>query len=93
LDVHSHEAPAEARDHWDPRRHPRYKIEVDLSVSRRNANPVRGYSVDLSESGISAILREDVPLNEIVMLKFPLPGGEVEIHAHVQQRNAFPYGF
>lgn len=49
--------------------------------------------MDLSESGISAMLRVEVPLNEIVRLEFGLPMGNVEVLALVRQRNAFRYGF
>ena len=52
-----------------------------------------GYTVDLSESGISAMLRLEVPLGEVVELRFALPSGPVMIFAIVRQRNAFRYGF
>jgi c-di-GMP-binding flagellar brake protein YcgR len=77
----------------DARRHPRYKIEVDIRVYARNADVVRGHSVDLSESGISAMLRDEVPVGEVVRLEFTIPTGEVTIHALTRQRNAFRYGF
>lgn len=54
---------------------------------------VRGHTVDLSESGISAMLRVEVPLDEVVRLEFQLPLGDVDILAMVRQRNAFRYGF
>lgn len=75
------------------RRHPRYKLEVEVRVYPRNSAVVRGHSVDLSESGISAMLRDEVPLGEVVRLEFALATGEVDIHALVRQRNAFRYGF
>lgn len=52
-----------------------------------------GYTVDLSESGISAMLRLELPLGEVVELRFALPSGPVMILAMVRQRNAFRYGF
>jgi hypothetical protein len=52
-----------------------------------------GVTVDLSESGISAMLRLEVPLGEVVELRFALPSGSVMILAMVRQRNAFRYGF
>ena len=52
-----------------------------------------GYTVDLSESGISAMLRLELPLGEVVELRFVLPSGPVMIFAMVRQRNAFRYGF
>jgi len=77
----------------EARRHPRYKLEVDLRVYPRNAPVVRAQSVDISESGMAAMLRVEVPLGEVVRLEFSLPTGEVEIHALTRQRVAFRYGF
>ena len=77
----------------EARRHPRYKLEVEVRIYPRNSQVVRGHSVDISESGISAMLRVEVPVGEVVRLEFAVPTGEVQIHALVQQRNAFRYGF
>ena len=77
----------------EARRHPRYKLEVEVCVYPRNAAVVRGHTVDISESGISAMLRVEVPIGEVVRLEFSLPSGNVEVHALVRQRNAFRYGF
>ena len=77
----------------DARRHPRYKLEVGICVYARDSEVVRGRTVDISESGISAILPIEVPVAEVVRLEFTLPTGDVEIHAMVRQRNAFRYGF
>ena len=78
----------------DARRHPRYKLDTAIWVHPHDSRVVRGRTVDLSESGISAILREEVPLGEVVRLEFSLPHfGEVDIHALVRQHNAFRYGF
>ena len=76
----------------EARRHPRFKLEVDIRVYPRNASVVRGHTVDISEGGISAMLRVEVPVGEVVRLEFALPLGEVEAHALVRQRNAFRYG-
>lgn len=77
----------------DARRHPRYKLEKDIRVYPRNAPVVRGHTVDISESGISAILHLEVPVGEVVRLEFSLPTGDVEVLALVRQRSAFRYGF
>lgn len=69
----------------------RWKLK--FCVYPRNAEIVRGHTVDLSESGVSAILRDEVPIGEIVRLEFTLDFGEVDVHAIVRQRNAFRYGF
>jgi hypothetical protein len=49
--------------------------------------------VDLSQSGVAAMMRVEVPVGEVVRLEFSVPSGDVEIHAVVRQRNAFRYGF
>ena len=77
----------------DARRHPRYKLEVEIRVYPRDCQVVRGYTVDISESGISAMLRGEVPLGEVLRLEFALPLGDVELVALVRHQNAFRYGF
>ena len=77
----------------DARRHPRYKVEVEIRVYPRNRLVIRGTTLDLSESGISAMLRLEIPLAEVLRLEFTLPHGHVETLAVVRQRNAFRYGF
>lgn len=77
----------------DVRRHPRYKLEIEVRIYPRNVQVVRGHSVDISESGISALLREEVPVGEVVRLEFTVPTGDVAIHALVRQRSAFRFGF
>jgi hypothetical protein len=75
------------------RRHARFKIEVEIRVYPRNSSVVSGHTVDISESGISAILKVEVPIGEVVRLEFALPTGEIDVHATVRHRNAFRYGF
>jgi PilZ domain len=77
----------------DARRYPRYKLETEIRVYPRNSSVVRGHTVDISESGISATLRVEVPVGEVVRLEFSLPTGEVDVYALVRQRSAFRYGF
>src|SRR3984957_18616072 len=77
----------------EARRHPRFKLEAELRIYPRNSPVVRGSTVDISESGISAMLRVEVPLGEVVRLEFTLPLGDVEVLAMVRQRVAFRYGF
>jgi hypothetical protein len=77
----------------DARRHRRFKIEVGVRVYPRDCAVVRGDTVDLSESGVSAMLRIEIPVGEIVRLEFTLPFGEVDLLATVRQRSAFRYGF
>lgn len=77
----------------EARRHPRFKFEINICVYPRNSAVVRGHTVDISESGISAMLRTEIPVGEVVRLEFALPLGEIEIFALVRQRNAFRFGF
>ena len=77
----------------DARCRPRFKLEVDMQVYPRDCPVVQGHSVDISESGISAMLREEVSVGAVVRLEFTLPAGHVEILAVVRHRNAFRYGF
>lgn len=93
MDIDSHFASGHDHSLLEARRHPRYKLRANIRVYPRNASVVRGETVDLSESGISAMLRVEVPLGEVVRLEFSVPLGDVEVHALVRQRNAFRYGF
>jgi hypothetical protein len=77
----------------EARRHPRFRLETDIRIYPRNSPVVHGYTVDISESGVSAMLRIEVPVGEVVRLEFTVSLGEVEILALVRQRNAFRYGF
>ena len=93
MEVRSQFGTGSTRDVVDARRSPRFKLEVEVRVYPRNTSVVRGHTVDISESGISAILKTEVPVGEVVRLELTLPLGAVEIHAMVRQRNAFRYGF
>ena len=81
-----------AQEFVDARRHPRFKMEVDLRVYPRNASVVRGNTVDISESGLSAMLLAELNVGEVVRLEFALPAGDVAVHALVRHRTAFRYG-
>jgi PilZ domain len=75
------------------RRRPRFKLEVEVIIHSHSEGVLKGRTVDISESGIAAMVKVEVPLNELVQLDFKLPEGSVEIEALVRQRNAFRYGF
>ena len=77
----------------DARRRPRFKLEAEIQVYARNEPVIGGQTVDISESGVSAMLRDEVPLDAVVRLEFEVPLGSVQISAVVRQRNAFRYGF
>jgi hypothetical protein len=81
------------RELEDSRRHPRYPLETEIRVYARNSQVVHGHTVDISESGISAILRVEAPIGEVVRLEFSLQSGEIDTFAVVRHRRAFRYGF
>lgn len=93
LENHSEFETSEMNQIIEARRHRRFRIEVKVNVYPRNSPVVHGDTVDMSQSGISAMLREEIPVGEVIRLEFALPLGEVELLAIVRQRSAFRYGF
>jgi hypothetical protein len=77
----------------DARRRPRFKLEAEIQIYPRNDPVIHGHTIDISESGIAAMLRDEVPLDAVVRLEFEVPLGSVEISAVLRQRSAFRYGF
>jgi hypothetical protein len=77
----------------EARRHPRFRFETDIRINSKTSGILSGRSVDLSESGISAMLKIEVPVGEMVELQFKLPNGPMTVYAIVRQRSAFRYGF
>jgi PilZ domain len=64
-----------------------------MQIYPRDCPVVQGHSVDISESGISAMLREEVSVGAVVRIEFTLALGKVDVLAVVRHRNAFRYGF
>src|SRR5260370_42275987 len=77
----------------DARAHPRFKLEVDIRINSRTCGVLKGHTIDISESGIAAMLTLEAPLGEILELNFTLPSGPVMILAAARQRSAFSSGF
>ena len=75
------------------RRHARFPLQVDIGVYCRRTGLLKGHTVDISESGISAILTLEVAVGEVVQLEFTLSTGPVKIRALVRYKTAFRYGF
>jgi hypothetical protein len=93
LEAQNQLSAATVRAAVDPRRQPRFKLEVAININSRSCGMLKGHTVDISESGLAAMLRIEVPLGEVVELDFILPSGAVRIYAMVRQRSAFRYGF
>jgi hypothetical protein len=83
----------EVQGQTDTRRHPRFKLDANLKIRSRSAGVLSGYAIDLSESGMAAMLVVEVSIGEIVDLEFQLPFGPISVRAVVRERNAFRYGF
>jgi len=93
LEAQNQPAARPVREIPDARRQPRFKLAVDIRISTKTCGVLQGHTVDISESGISALLKLEVPVGEFVELQFTLPFGPVTVYAVVRQRNAFRYGF
>jgi len=93
LKPQTHNQPAISSPLGSTRVEPRFQFVVEITVRTRTRGVLTGHTADISESGISAMLRIHVPLSEIVELNFTLPIGQVKVHAIVRQRDAFRYGF
>jgi hypothetical protein len=72
---------------------PRFKLGANLKIHHGTGELLSGYALDISESGISAMLPIEVSMGEVVELDFDLPLGLVSVRAVVRERNAFRYGF
>jgi hypothetical protein len=83
----------EIQDRIEGRLHPRFKLDANLTIRSRIGGLLSGYALDISESGMSAMLPIEVAMGEVVELDFELPLGSVNVRAVVRERNAFRYGF
>ena len=45
----------------DARCKPRFKLEVDITITSRTSGELKGRTVDISESGIAAVLTVEAP--------------------------------
>lgn len=77
----------------EARHHRRFKLETDIRVYSRSVGLLKGYTADISEAGISAILKLTLSVGEVVQLEVDLPDGPVAIRALVKYKSAFRYGF
>lgn len=77
----------------ESRRSPRIQLEVDVNIYSRKAGLVPGRTLDISESGISAMIPVELPIGDTVRLEIGLPLEPVTVGAVVRSRNVFRYGF
>jgi hypothetical protein len=81
------------REYVDNRRHPRFMFEINLHIRSPRLGLIPGRSLELSESGFSALVPAELFLEEIVDMELQLPFGPVLTRAMVRNRNVFRYGF
>jgi hypothetical protein len=93
MDTHRSSGVSQTQVFVENRYQPRFKLEVPICVYPRNGNVVRGHTVDISATGVAAMLLDEVHLGIVVRLEFTVDFMPVEVHALVRQRTAFRYGF
>jgi hypothetical protein len=74
----------------DRRRHPRYRLSVPLSIHAEDGVVMRGISIEISASGLSAIIAGPLTLNDTVELE---PIAAVKVLALVRRNIGKIYGF
>lgn len=50
----------------EARSHPRFKLQIDISINSGTCGRLKGYTLDISESEIAAMLTLDAPLGEML---------------------------
>jgi hypothetical protein len=82
----------EPEDRRGKRRHRRLELEAEVTV-RSESGLVPGRSLEVSESGMSAILPVELHVGEKVELQIKLPPTPATARAIVRNRNVFRHGF
>lgn len=81
----------EHKEKTENRRHRRLALETEVRIRSENGF-LPGRTLDISESGISAILPIELQVGEIVELKMKLPMALATTRAVVRSRNVFRHG-
>ena len=74
------------------RRHPRHEIQAEVLV-RTSSEFLPGQTLEISESGLSAILPVELPKGEEVELRIKIPPSILTTRAVVAYRNVYRHGF
>lgn len=74
----------------DRRRHPRYRWIMPVYVSLGSRSLVRGITIEMSESGMSALMSESLKVGELVKIE-PIAGSKVS--GIVRRQNGKICGF
>jgi hypothetical protein len=76
--------------HPDRRRHARYRLSVPITIRFADGTSIPGISIEISQSGISAITADPLKVNDTIELE-PIAGGKVS--AMVRRNIGRVYGF
>ncbi|HEY6935644.1 MAG TPA: PilZ domain-containing protein [Terriglobales bacterium] len=92
--LQSRERHSAAAEHPAHRRHPRHHLALPLNLWRRvgMGTMIPGIALEISQSGISVILPEQLSIGENVELRLQLPGGELRLFAVVRNQAIFRHG-
>ena len=74
----------------DRRRHARYRFSVPITIRSGQGTPIAGISIEISQSGISAITADPLKVNDTVEIE-PIAAGKVS--AVVRRNIGRVYGF
>jgi DnaJ-class molecular chaperone len=75
------------------RRHPRSYFEADIRVRSESAGIVPGRGLDISESGMAAILPVELKIGENVDLEFKKSAVAYRMRASVRNKSIYRHGF
>lgn len=80
------------------RRFPRFQLQTQMIVTELRsgaARSVKGWSRDLCEGGVGAILSSGLAADDVVLVEFPLPAArqQVVLRARVHRHSNSHYGF
>jgi c-di-GMP-binding flagellar brake protein YcgR len=65
----------------DRRRHPRYRFSIPITIRSTNGLAMQGITIEISQSGMSAITADALTVNETVELE-PITAGKVSAMVH-----------
>ena len=68
-------------------------MEIDVTIYSQKAGLVPGRTLDISESGIAAVLPVELPIGEVLKLEIRSRLEPVTVGVVVRNRNVFRYGF
>lgn len=89
---------SEAASWATKRRFPRFQLQTPMIVTELRSGTtraVKGWSRDLCEGGLGAILSNGPVAGDVVLLEFPLPAArqQVVLRARVHRHSRSHYGF